>query len=106
MPGTEAWPAPYWTVDTSMSVMTMLLAAEDVGLGALFFGIFRGERELRRTLGIPPVMQILGAVALGYPALVEPTGDDTTPSGAGRSAPRKRRTPDEIIHRGAWRPLS
>ena len=66
--GTEAWPAPYWTVDTSMSVMTMLLAAEDVGLGALFFGIFRGERELRRALGIPPVMQILGAIALGYPA--------------------------------------
>ncbi len=66
--GTEAWPAPYWTVDTSMSVMTMLLAAEDVGLGALFFGVFRGERELRRALGIPPVMQLLGAVALGYPA--------------------------------------
>jgi nitroreductase len=106
--GTEAWPAPYWTVDTSMSVMTMLLAAEDVGLGALFFGIFRGERELRRVLLIPPVMQILGAVALGYPAPVDvaATGDDTNPSGAGRSAPRKRRTPDEIIHRGAWRPLS
>jgi len=103
--GTEAWPAPYWTVDTSMSVMTMLLAAEDVGLGALFFGIFRGERELRRALAIPPVMQILGAVALGYPAPVEPsrTGDDNT-AGTGRSAPRKRRTPDEIIHRGSWRP--
>ena len=25
--GTEALPAPYWTVDTSMSVMTMLLSA-------------------------------------------------------------------------------
>ena len=61
--GTEAWPAPYWTVDTSMSVMTMLLAAEDAGLGALFFGIFRGERQLRRALGIPAVMQILGALA-------------------------------------------
>ncbi len=69
--GTDAWPAPYWTVDTSMSVMTMLLAAEDVGLGALFFGIFQGERELRRALLIPPVMQILGAVALGYPAPVD-----------------------------------
>ena len=103
--GTEAWPAPYWTVDTSMSVMTMLLAAEDVGLGALFFGIFRGERELRRALAIPPVMQILGAVALGYPAPVDAgggSGDDT--GGKGRSAPRKRRTPDEIIHRGSWRP--
>jgi nitroreductase len=103
--GTEAWPAPYWTVDTSMSVMTMLLAAEDVGLGALFFGIFRGERELRRTLAIPPVMQILGAVALGYPApATVATGDDTNPGGKGRSAPRTRRTPNEIIHRGSWRP--
>jgi nitroreductase len=104
--GTEAWPAPYWTIDTSMSVMTMLLAAEDVGLGALFFGIFRGERELRRTLGIPPVMQLLGAVALGYPAPATASTSDDTSSGIGRSAPRKRRTPDEIIHRGAWRPLS
>src|SRR6185436_1593768 len=90
--GTEAWPAPYWTVDTSMSVMTMLLAAEDVGLGALFFGIFRGERELRRALGIPPVMQILGAIALGFPAPPDVTGtDDTGPGGPGRSAGRKRR---------------
>jgi nitroreductase len=107
--GTEAWPAPYWTVDTSMSVMTMLLAAEDLGLGALFFGIFRGERELRRALAIPPVMQILGAVALGYPASVDAgggSGDDTNPGGKGRSAPRKRRTPDEIIHRGSWRPTT
>jgi nitroreductase len=88
-----------------MSVMTMLLAAEDVGLGALFFGIFRGERELRRALAIPPVMQILGAVALGYPAPSAPGGgDDSSPGGLGRSAGRKRRTPDEIIHRGSWRP--
>jgi nitroreductase len=105
--GTEAWPAPYWTVDASMSVMTMLLAAEDAGLGALFFGIFRGERELRRALGIPAVMQILGALALGYAVPPDPTpaagADDTGALGSGRSAPRKRRTPDEIIHRGGWR---
>lgn len=104
--GPEAWPAPYWTVDTSMSVMTMLLAAEDAGLGALFFGIFRGERQLRRTLGIPNVMQILGALAIGYAAPADPTppagADDTGAFGSGRSAPRKRRTPDEIIHRGGW----
>ena len=48
--------------------MTMLLAAEDAGLGALFFGIFRGERQLRRALGIPAVMQVLGALAIGYAA--------------------------------------
>ena len=109
--GTEAWPAPYWTVDTSMSVMTMLLAAEDAGLGALFFGIFRGERQLRRALGIPAVMQILGALAIGYAAPADPTppavgADDTGAFGSGRSTPRKRRTPDEIIHRGGWRTSS
>ena len=107
---TDAWPAPYWTVDTSMSVMTMLLAAEAAGLGALFFGVFKGERELRRALGIPPMMQLLGAIALGYPAPpdVSPpgsgsTGDDTSPGGPGRSAGHRRRRPEEIIHRGGWR---
>ena len=33
--GPEAWPAPYWTIDASMSVMTLLLAAEDAGLGGI-----------------------------------------------------------------------
>ncbi|MBA3286621.1 MAG: nitroreductase family protein, partial [Acidimicrobiia bacterium] len=63
--GPDAWPAPYWTIDASMSVMTMLLGAESLGLGALFFGVFKGERELRRALGIPSGMQVLGAIALG-----------------------------------------
>ncbi len=93
----DAWPVPYWTIDTSMSVMTMLLAAEDLGLGALFFGVFRGERELRQRLGIPPGLELLGAMAIGHPA--PRGGDDTDP---GRSADRRRRTPAEIIHRGRW----
>ena len=72
-----------------MSVMTLLLAAEDAGVGALFFGIFRGERELRRALGIAPVMQILGAVALGYPAPPDAAGPDDTGPGVtpGRNPP-------------------
>jgi nitroreductase len=78
--------------------MTLLLAAEDLGLGALFFGVFRGERELRQRLGIPPGLELLGAVALGHPA--PPTLDDS--SGPGRSAGRERRRPAQIIHRGRW----
>lgn len=92
--GPDAWPVPYWTIDASMSVMTMLLAAEDHGLGALFFGVFHGERELRRRLRIPPAMELLGAIALGYPS--------EEADGLGRSAGRARRRPDEIIHRGRW----
>jgi nitroreductase len=97
--GAAAWPVPYWTIDTSMAVMTMLLAAEDVGLGALFFGVFRGERELRQRLGIPAGLELLGAVALGYPA---PTASDEPSSGPGRSAARQRRRARQIIHRGRW----
>lgn len=93
--GADSWPAPYWTIDTAMAVMTLLLAAEDAGLGALFFGVFRGERELRQQLGIPPALELLGAIALGHPA----EGSSSAP---GRSAGRSRRRPSEVIHRGHW----
>lgn len=99
---TDAWPAPYWTIDASMSVMTMLLAAEDHGLGALFFGVFKGERELRQTLGVPNGLELLGALAIGYPAdPTEPTAV-VAASDRGRSASRPRRTPADIIHLGRW----
>jgi nitroreductase len=96
--GPDAWPVPYWTIDASMSVMTILLAAEDAGLGALFFGVFKGERELRQLLGVPAALELLGAIAIGYPA------DETDPGGTtkGRSATRPRRTAGEVIHRGRW----
>jgi nitroreductase len=90
----DHWPAPYWTIDTAMAVMTLLLAAEDAGLGALFFGVFEGEAELRHSLGIPDRLELLGAIALGYSA------DDD--SRAGASASRQRRAPGEIIHHGGW----
>ena len=90
----DAWPAPYWTVDTAFAVMTLLLAAEDAGLGALFFGVFHGEAELRTALGLPHRLQLLGAIALGWPS----AGDDQP----GRSAGRHRRSAGEIIHRGGW----
>lgn len=93
--GEDAWPVPYWTVDASMSIMTILLGAEDRGLGALFFGVFKGERELLRELGVPPGLDLLGAIALGYPA-----DDDGTTKG--RSATRPRRAAGEILHRGRW----
>jgi nitroreductase len=96
--GASAWPVPYWTIDASMAVMTLLLAVENVGLGALFFGVFRGERELRQRLGIPSGLELLGALAVGYPA--DPS--DGVASGPGRSAARERRRPHQIIHRARW----
>lgn len=91
--GVDAWPTPYWTVDASMAMMTLLLAAEDAGLGALLFAVFRGADEVRTELGVPDHVQLLGAIALGHPA------DEI---GSGRSAARPRRAAAEIIHRGGW----
>jgi nitroreductase len=91
----DAWPTPYWTVDASMSLMTMLLAAEDIGLGALFFGVFHNENQLRTSLGIPDHLQLLGAIALGWP-LAEDQAEH------GLSANRMRRAPAQIVHHGCW----
>lgn len=90
----DAWPTPYWTVDASMAVMTLLLAAEDAGLGALFFAVFNGEAEVRAELGVPDGLQLLGAIALGWPA----DNDDRS----GISATRPRRPAAQIIHRDGW----
>ena len=101
--GPEAWATPYWTVDASMAVMALLLAAEDEGLGALLFGVFRGEAELRAALGVPESFELLGAVALGHPADDSAAdGGEANDTGAGRSARRRRRTPAEIVHRGRF----
>src|SRR5258708_18603127 len=37
------WPVPYWQLDTAMAVMLILLAATDLGVGAVYFGVFFGE---------------------------------------------------------------
>src|SRR3712207_5625314 len=39
----QAWPAPYWDIDTGMAALLMLLTAVDEGLGACFFGIAPGR---------------------------------------------------------------
>lgn len=91
----SSWPTPYWTVDASFATMQLLLAAHDVGLGALFFGVFNGETELRREFKVPEQMQLIGAVALGLP-MPEKTTD------RGASANRQRRQPKEIIHDGSF----
>jgi nitroreductase len=87
------WPVPYWLVDTSFATMLILLSAADAGLGTLFFGITRGQRELLDALGVPDGYQPIGAVALGWPD----GNDRPSPSLA-----RGRRPTDTVIHRGHW----
>lgn len=98
--GLDSWPTPYWTVDASMAVMTLLLAAEDAGLGALLFAVFNGEQQVRAELGVPDRLQLLGAVALGWPAAsTQESGREQQP---GVSAGRARRPAADIVHRNGW----
>jgi nitroreductase len=86
------WPVPYWQIDTAFATMLLLLAVEDEGLGALFFGVFRNGEKLLAELDVPGGYELIGAVALGHRLDDEP----------GRSAERPRRSLDEIVHRGGW----
>jgi nitroreductase len=93
--GVEAgWPVPYWTVDVAFATQSMLLTAVDLGLGALFFGIFTGEAELLAALGVPDGYRPIGALAVGHPL----PGERSRPSL--RSG---RRPPEQVVHHGRWR---
>ncbi len=90
----ENWPVPFWTVDTAMAIMLILLAAVNEGLGAWYFGITRGEDDVVRQLGVPPSCTMLGVIALGYPS-----SEDKPRS----SVFTKRRRPfEEMFHIGRW----
>lgn len=88
----EAWPVPYWLVDCAFVVQNLLLLAAERGLGALFFGLFSGEAEVRNALDVPDGVELLGVVALGWPAEDRPSG----------SLARGWRDPEEILHWGCW----
>ena len=92
--GAEHWGAPYWTIDASMATMSLLLAAHDAGLGALFFAVFNDPERIRRHFSVPEQLQLLGAIALGWP--------NSTSARRGASATRRRATANEIVHRERW----
>jgi nitroreductase len=90
----DQWPVPYWYVDAGMAALLILQAAVNRGLGAWFFGVVEGERELRETLGVPTELILVGVIGLGYQAA------DDRPMGSAVSRPR--RSLDETIHVEAW----
>jgi nitroreductase len=86
------WRVPFWLVDTAFAAMLILLTATDAGLGALYFGIVRGQPELLGALGVPEGYEPIGAIALGWPAPDRPSP----------SLKRGHRPAEEVIHRGHW----
>lgn len=90
----ENWPVPFWTVDSAMAMLLILLAAVEEGLGAWYFGITRGEQDVNRTLGVPEGCKLLGVIALGYAS----PGDQPRSS----TFTRRRRPFESMFHLGRW----
>ncbi|RPF33814.1 nitroreductase family protein [Streptomyces sp. TLI_185] len=89
------WPAPYWHIDTGMAALLMLLTAVDEGLGACFFGIMPEHLQpFREEFGVPEEYAPIGGITVGYRA-------DELPPQSNRIAER-RRSADDVIHRGQW----
>lgn len=84
--------APWWYVDAGFVALLLQLAAQDAGLGALFFEAHRPE-AVRQAFGIPADRVLVGTVALGYPAPDRPSSSART---------RPRRPARDVVHRGDW----
>jgi nitroreductase len=61
----KEWPVAYWQVDAGCMMMTLLLAAVEEGLAAGFQGI-HNLPGLPELLGIPPEVEPIGLITLGY----------------------------------------
>lgn len=85
----QQWPVPYWFVDGGCSLMLILLAAVEQGLAAGFQGA-QNLPGLAELLKIPPQVQPLGVITVGYAGNPRP----------GASSRRQRRS--QRVHREVW----
>ncbi|MDQ3655327.1 MAG: nitroreductase family protein [Chloroflexota bacterium] len=85
------WPVPYWHTDAGCSLMLVLLAVVNEGLGSAFIGV-GNPRELQDLLGIPDDYLPIGVVMIGHPAPDQKSG----------SLKRGHRDLDAIWHRERW----
>jgi len=56
-----------YTVDCSIAMTHMVLAAESLGLGSCWVGAFY-EDKVKKNLGIPEKVRVVGLLPVGYPA--------------------------------------
>jgi|GEM_PF-141148 len=70
--------APLWMLDCALAAENILLAAQGIGLGAVWVGVYPHEDRMsgvRTICGIPPEVQPVCVISLGVPAGVEQAKD-------------------------------
>ncbi len=69
--GDESVSQRFWTQDGSAATQNILLAAQALGLGSVWCGVYPSEervREISEILGIVVPVKPLNLIAVGYPA--------------------------------------
>jgi nitroreductase len=71
------------TVDVTIALENMVLAAEAQGVGSCWIGAFE-EDEVKQLLGIPDNLKVVALVSFGYPAE--------------KPSPRNKKNLESIVH--------
>lgn len=89
---------PYFTVDVSIALEHVVLAATDLGLGTCWIAGF-DETKLKELLEIPKRIRIVALTPLGYPVDKIGITEQITKKFL---KVNKRKTLDEIVHYEHW----
>ena len=68
----------YWVQDCSAAMENMLLMAVDLGLGAVWLGVYPGKERvkgLKELLDLPENIMPLSIMSIGYPAETKESAD-------------------------------
>lgn len=85
------WPVPYWHTDAGCSLMLVLLAAVNEGLGTAFVGA-PDPSGLQKVLGIPASSMPIGVAMIGHAA----------PDKKSPSLKRGHRRIEDVLHMNGW----
>jgi nitroreductase len=61
------WNQNYYLVDTGIAAQSLMLAAQALGLGTVFVGVYN-EEKIKSLLSIPSSVRVVGLFPMGYPA--------------------------------------
>lgn len=79
-----------WLEDCSAALENMVVAATSMGLGSLWFGVYRRspkEDQVREVLKVPSFVEVQGIAVIGYGA---------------ESFPPREAIDEDLVARGTW----